>query len=618
MSQIPVNIRLRPTRIGFLVRPMDLASVRKIMRYCACLWGGIYNPLIPVFRKPPKEWKLEPFERLSGSDIAKGYIKFFEPDVYVESEQGLLEDCGLAAVRKRHSIHPLVLPLKEFLIPREHREWSEPAFGLGIQDVLRHLYTTQQQFQLRDKYESIVVKPDRSSGLVEAIFGVYPTQAHAAYIATGYKDVFKPIDVPPNPKSWLKVFKEGAGTPLRVTRHGLATQRYWHHEVLIYVFDPTRATDLIDLWNIRLEPRPVVPVPLDWFEQLGDFIFDLLKAEHRPIRGNPQGLMHNATIEFGRSIAKERAEGLIKTIKSGLTPEALAPKFERNPVWVEHRDDYVHRDNRMQVTAEEQGINLVIKEEHNEIRTDFKALAPEFASRYGGHDHRWVNAIRISAYGQHNIATVLPFNTFDPSWPRLARLGDRTLVGTEGWIYPQRYENNTDYVSLLTSEEAIVGSLKQHGIQATLSDPGRIAKQMLEQLGGLWGVHLLADLETLQLLNKMAGGVRKRANETEIVEETFELRTASLKDWTDLISRRKQRRSLPEVDLAALTKRNVIRLGLETDCPHCNAKNWNSLSSVDCYWKRVDKNRAARQHFSATPTGANLVVEDDVVSPKRS
>jgi len=78
MSQISANIRLRPTRIGFLVRPTDLASVRKIMRYCACLWGGIYNPLIPVFRKPPKEWRLEPFERLSGSDIAKGYIKFFD------------------------------------------------------------------------------------------------------------------------------------------------------------------------------------------------------------------------------------------------------------------------------------------------------------------------------------------------------------------------------------------------------------------------------------------------------------------------------------------------------------------------------------------------------------
>jgi len=27
--------------------------------------------------------------------------------------------------------------------------------------------------------------------------------------------------------------------------------------------------DLIDGWNLRLEPHPVVPVPVDWFEAVG-------------------------------------------------------------------------------------------------------------------------------------------------------------------------------------------------------------------------------------------------------------------------------------------------------------------------------------------------------------
>ena len=78
---------------------------------------------------------------------------------------------------------------------------------------------------------------------------------------------------------------------------------------------------------------------------------------------------------------------------------------------------------------------------------------------------------------------------------------------------------------------------------------------MLENLGGLWGVHLLADMETLELLNKMAGGVRKSSNEKDTIEETFELRSASLKDWIDLIERRKQRRRLPEAKLEDFTIR---------------------------------------------------------------
>ena len=59
--------------------------------------GGIYNPIIPVFKKPPKEWKPDIPERFKGLAIAQGYVRFFEPDVYVEAGAGLLEEAGLGA-----------------------------------------------------------------------------------------------------------------------------------------------------------------------------------------------------------------------------------------------------------------------------------------------------------------------------------------------------------------------------------------------------------------------------------------------------------------------------------------------------------------------------------------
>ena len=97
---------------------------------------------------------------------------------------------------------------------------------------------------------------------------------------------------------------DGGFFPLAATRHGLNAERYWHHELILFVFDPKRPTDLIDLWNLRLEPRPVIPIPVEWFDALADDIFEILKSQHRPIIGNPQGLMHNATIEFARSLSR--------------------------------------------------------------------------------------------------------------------------------------------------------------------------------------------------------------------------------------------------------------------------------------------------------------------------
>jgi hypothetical protein len=316
---------------------------------------------------------------------------------------------------------------------------------------------------------------------------------------------------------------------------------------------------------------------VDWFEALGDFICAVLKAEHRRIQGNPQGLMHNATIEFSRSITQPNAERLVRSLKPGLPAGALAVKYWRNRIWVEMRDHRVHHDHRLLVTAAERSEKLQIDEDR--LASTFETLSPDFARRYGGRHHRWVNAVTVSVYSD-DVAAVLPFNATDPSWPRLG-LGEPVLIGGEGWIFPERYKGSSQYLQFLSQEEAITGVLERLGFKARLSEPGHIARQMLDQLGGLWEAHLLADIETLTLLNKMAGGLRKRSTEAEQVEESFELRAAPLKAWIDHIAKRKESRRLPEISLENFTTKNVIRLGLETDCPHCQAKNWSSLGAVD-------------------------------------
>lgn len=580
MREISAEIRLRPTRIGFLVRPTDFASVRAIMRTCTCLWGGVYNPIIPVFRTYPLEWRPESFERTKAKAVAAGYVKFFEPDAYVEAETGLLEEAGLGALREKYSVYPHVVPLDSFLTPEQGRNWGEPALGLNIYDVLQHVYETEQKFVRREPRENLLIASKRGDARVEAMFGAYPESREIDYIREGYEDVFKAQSQPASPEVWLKAYIEGANTPLRITAENLDRQRYWYHDLVIFIFDPTKPTDLIDLWNMRLEPSPVVPVPVDWFIDLSRPIIDLLKSQYRPIVGNPQGLMHNATVEFARSIPRQQADDLIEKLRSDLPAEALSVKHWRTPIWVELRFEHAQQEARMKISADSRRLSLPVKSEQRHT-TNFPTLAPTFSDRLGRGDHRWVNTFSFTDYEHVPLASLLPFNTFDRSWPHVGLGGEPIAVGSEGWVFPQHHKGASQYVTLLTSDEAISGSLERSGISSSLSEPGHIAKQMLEQLGGLWGVHLLADIETLQFLNKMAGGVRKRRNGQEIVEETFELRAAPLKDWTDLIARRTARRSLPTLTLERFTKANIIRLGLETDCPHCHARNWNTLKAVD-------------------------------------
>ena len=62
MNNIRVDIRLRPIRFGFLVRPDDAEkNVLEIFRINTCLWGGRFNPIIPFFKYVPSWWERHGF-----------------------------------------------------------------------------------------------------------------------------------------------------------------------------------------------------------------------------------------------------------------------------------------------------------------------------------------------------------------------------------------------------------------------------------------------------------------------------------------------------------------------------------------------------------------------------
>ena len=213
--------------------------------------------------------------------------------------------------------------------------------GLGIMDVLRDVYENERRFELRDERPAYLVERQPGTGLVEALFGLYPGDEPSTYIASGYGDVFKPTVVEATPDIWTKVYMEGGVSPLGLTAHRLERQPTGWDDPKYFVFDPSKATDLIDLWNMRSEPGPVLPVPMEWWPALAGEISTHVAAAHRPLRGNPHGVMHRITVEFARSIAEERQQHCIAMLDPGLPPGSLVRKPWRTRVWERYRGERV-------------------------------------------------------------------------------------------------------------------------------------------------------------------------------------------------------------------------------------------------------------------------------------
>ena len=195
------ELRLRPTRIGFLVRPSDLANLQKVFQICSCLWGGMYNPIIPVNRSLPKAWRSRVLSRLSGRQLAMGYVRFFEPDVFVETEAGMAQWLGIHDDSSR--LYPRVISIDN-LLDGGDLPHSEFAVGLNIFDVYEELYRNEFQF-VRHNHSFVALFRDRGryGAYIDASFGAFPKQRPLSEIGRAYEDAFKPTILKHEPSAWL-------------------------------------------------------------------------------------------------------------------------------------------------------------------------------------------------------------------------------------------------------------------------------------------------------------------------------------------------------------------------------------------------------------------------------
>jgi hypothetical protein len=189
LESIYGSVALRPTRIGFLVRPnqQNFSQVREIIRICTCLWGGVFNPIIPVCTTIPSAWRLDHFKEITGRGLVDAYIRFYEPDVFVEAEVGLAKEAGIADTERRLSER--IVPLKQF-IRGEGRRRFEFAFGLSAFDVYEGLYKEEFKFASRKRRKAAVFK--ENDPYCEAVFGAFPKLNKLAYLKNAYSDVCEP------------------------------------------------------------------------------------------------------------------------------------------------------------------------------------------------------------------------------------------------------------------------------------------------------------------------------------------------------------------------------------------------------------------------------------------
>jgi hypothetical protein len=266
MSTTDITVRHRPTRIGLLVRPGELADVERAARICTLLWGGIHNPIIPVGAK---------------DDVNAGMlVKWFQVDV-------------LFAVAESDAITGFVEEYPSLMDPRFsarelfQQDWRSKRNRICYLDALN---AVEKYWEKEFKHKPAEYRSscqliswddgDRLKELFALSFGAYPIDLNlqddfhegflkglrAKEIAIGAAD------------SVDRELAQGI-TPMRLTNVDLqgyqGSFRTWVGGV--YFGDAKSAVDLTTFWNIRAAGVAIELASLPDLLRLEDFIKAHLK-----------------------------------------------------------------------------------------------------------------------------------------------------------------------------------------------------------------------------------------------------------------------------------------------------------------------------------------------------
>jgi hypothetical protein len=564
------DIKVRPLKLALMVDPNSAMQVREAIRLASTQWGGMFFPIIPVHKRIPASWRAGPLKVPPAHDVVKGYLDGFDPDILVQFGKDLPKyvlDSKLKVIKP-----------EDFWSGGRDKDANEPAYGIGVLDVLLDIFREHFKFKAKYPLKAIVPVIPKGLGLFWAsVFGDYPVHIAEAID----KEFADALDIS-KPEVRVDKFHELTDGdvlfPRRVTQWATRVQggSGFRRNASVFFMDASKIEDIIDFWNLRASGRQVLPLPKQFLDEQSfrQVVVKFLDEHRRPLGRDGKGFdvaslirSRNSTMDemqsFAKSLALPSAED-----KPGNTTQRMTLQHWYPRLWDEWARD---KDGGVaDVYGEDEETIDIEGEEHLSMR--LKPIIPSFGrENWHWSQGRCVNEFDLRLYGaDEHLAEVYPKVEGEQLLRAITgNIGSygEWRVGRHGLARIVRRVSGESRKAP-ESEKILFAWLKDRGWEAKLSSSGILAKQIYKRLGGAVG--MLADKDVLALIEHMNGGIvsRRGAQKDERVVAEREVSVAEVK--TKLNAHRYE----------WFIQKGIFKLGLQAKCPNCQRKSWFPMAAL--------------------------------------
>lgn len=558
MATTSLFVNYRPLKIGFCVQKGNIENVVRAAEINTLLWGGLYNPIIPIGKDSEEALKLV---NLFNIDLLYPVSKTPEINKFIEEHKHLWW---------RNPYDKLLF----------HQFDKELRMGvLDVSNIINYYWETEfKNVKKSNCFLPTWSKQDTLSAIFSLEFGRYPVDPKLAYDhKTGYlkgmraktKRIVKGRAVDPN--------LYGKMMPIFLTedRLILAGGSWGWDSHGVYIGKPDNFQDLVNFWNLRASAINLHFIPVGEENRVNGFIKKHIKNVEKRDKAKrfPRGIGFWYRNELGEKTVRRIGNNLVGKGKTrshcrvsehswnGLNIKP--PKLEFESKTVLASVDQVYGVPAVSLQLPEKPAK---KNRYNSSQDLIAEVRPLGEYEYPGHTLKlpylpdlngWYGSIVAGPdglrVGKNNVGAIVDIH-------------DATLR-----LYP------------IKNQEVIKQIFSRSKIGAKPSKPGLIAQRLMERMG---------DLDDCRVFK--IRGVRKLISSLDPTE--YITRSAAKqvirdigKDGDSSFDKHKslhiQKRETQELTIDEvfdyLLDKNVFTVGLAPACPNCELEFWLSLRAAD-------------------------------------
>ncbi|HFY0602171.1 TPA: hypothetical protein ACIGVJ_000567 [Legionella pneumophila] len=548
MNTLSLNIQYRPIRIGLCIRENNLQDYDKALRLTHTLWGGRYNPLIPV----------------GDIDAATKMIEFFKVDLLLP----ISDDKNIINFINKFPY----LSWPNHIESKLFSKWSkvkEPMFLDIFQAALLLRSDLNKEHALSQNQLTFVnwEEDDPLSHVFIAMFGSLPSTEEidadfnykkilANTLTTN--DVFltpdQPIDLTLTESLFLN----------QLTTYSLYIQQAlsgWTTPGM-YIGSANDFSDLVCFWNLR-----ACGISLVFYDYSFQERFSSLKQEQINLILSLPPPDYESVPRIGIWL-QERNQGMLKTdeFKEQITVCHLSPSTWNGLNIKNIKCHFLGQTVLGIVSDQTLSFSLPSKPIPNErvfLNHHLIASIDIYGDISSGDEtfhFPYLPQLNLF-YGQ---------NTFQHEKVRIEPKGIGIII--------QHHDTNL-HLQSISIQKLAQAIFHQFGMNICLSDAGIKALQIIKQLGGLLNCRVFRLSGFRRLIEEYSpSDAFTRSSATKLIGEIDpETNKANIDRYNMYLD---GRRVNPSSVFNFLANKEVFRAGVELKCPNCNLKFWRLIDDV--------------------------------------